>query len=217
MARNRFSRILAVLLVIAAGAEAVSAKPAPEELINRLESFYLSIRSFKSEFTQEIHISGFETVRRASGTIWFLKPGRMRWDYKRPKNKVVLIDGEYMWLYLPLEYQAYKQRASFAFESQLPLFFLKGKGSLARDFRVELLSSSGDRWLLKLTPRRKEAALPKGLEMEIDKKSLLVLKVSFFDAQGNLNLFTFSGHEVNKKIPEAYFKLELGPDVQIVE
>jgi len=217
MARNRFSTLVAIPLVIMFIVATASAKPAPKELVGKLESFYLSVKSLKSNFTQEIHISGFETVRKSSGTVWFLKPEKMRWDYKKPKNKVVLFDGEYLWMYLPLEYQAYKQRASFAFTSQLPLLFLEGKGSLARDFEVDLLTSSGEAWLLKLTPRKKDSALPKGVEMEVDKKSLLILKVSFFDAQGNLNLFTFSGYEINVDIPEAYFKLDLGPDVQIVE
>ena len=215
---ERWNRIASRALVAALVIVLLSAfRPAPKKLVNRLESFYLSVKSFKADFTQEIHLKGFETVRRSSGTVWFVKPNRMRWDYKRPKRKVVLFDGEYLWMYLPLEYQAYRRKSEYAFESQLPLLFLEGKGSLARDFKVELLESGGSTWLLKLVPKKKDPVLPKGIELEIDKKTLLILKVSFFDAQGNLNLFTFSGHELNIDIPEAYFKLELGADVQIVE
>jgi len=214
---SRLIKASVTLVTLCALFVLVGFEPAPPDLVNKLESFYLSINSFKCDFTQEIHLAGMEQVRKSSGAVWFLKPNKMRWDYKLPKQKIVLFDGEYLWMYLPLEYQAYKQKANYAFESQLPLLFLEGKGSLSRDFKLEILKSSGETWLIKLTPRKKDAAIPKGVEIEVDKKSLFILKVSFFDAQGNLNLFTFSGHEVNPTIPEAYFKLKLGPDVQIVE
>lgn len=214
---NRLNKAFRIIIITCSVFVFASFQPAPQELINKLESFYLSLKSFKADFVQEIHISGMETVRRASGTVWFLKPKKMRWDYKLPKQKIVMFDGEYLWMYIPLEYQAQKQKAAFAFESQLPLLFLEQKGSLSRDFRVELLNSSDKTHFLKLSPKQKDPSIPKGIEIEVDKKNLLILKVSFFDAQGNLNLFTFSEHEVNKDIPDAYFKLNLGPDVQIVE
>lgn len=214
---SRLTRILAASVTVCAVFVLASFQPAPTELINKLESFYLSLKSLKADFVQEIHIAGMETVRKSSGTVWFLKPKKMRWDYKLPKQKIVLFDGEYLWMYLPLEYQAQKQKAAYAFESQLPLLFLEQTGSLSREFKVELLKSSDETHLLKLVPKKKDASIPKGIEMDVDKKSLLILKVSFFDAQGNLNLFIFSEHEVNKDIPDAYFKLNLGADVQIVE
>lgn len=69
------------------------------------------------------------------GTVFFKKPGMMRWDYREPDEVYYVSDGEVLWAYDVEEGVAYRMpiRSSSLYGA---LQFLFGAGDLRRDFEA---------------------------------------------------------------------------------
>ena len=98
---SRFSvvpRFLALLLTLL---PAFAANPALDvhAIAQAVDNRYNHLRTLQAEFTETYRGAGIE--RTESGSLWLKKPGKMRWEYRSPKEKLFLSDGKDAWFYLP--------------------------------------------------------------------------------------------------------------------
>src|SRR5262245_16265560 len=121
----------------------------------KVQKFYDSTKDLHARFEQTLE-SGIGGKKKASGEVWLKKPGRMRWDYTRPEKKLMLADGQTLWVYEPEDEQAFKQDLK---SSTLPVSvtFLLGQGKLADEFDVQAVTPPGvggpGQVVLKLVPK----------------------------------------------------------------
>src|SRR5450755_1079332 len=130
--RNRMRRVgivvgLAIALVPRAGAEDVQAVAAA------VDAHYNHLRSLEADFTEVYRGSGME--RTETGTLWLKKPGKMRWEYRSPREKLFVSDGKDAWFYVPADRQARKTAAKKPEDIRSPLAFLLGKTKLERELQ----------------------------------------------------------------------------------
>ncbi len=114
---------------IAASAHAADVK----SLAAAVDAHYNHLRSLQAEFTEVYRGSGME--RTESGTLWLKKPGKMRWEYRSPKEKLFVSDGKDAWFYVPEDRQARKSSAKKLDDIRSPLAFLLGKTKLEKELR----------------------------------------------------------------------------------
>jgi outer membrane lipoprotein carrier protein len=118
----------AVLVSLLAGpARAADVKA----VASAVDAHYNHLRTLRAEFTEIFRGSGME--RTESGTLWLKKPGKMRWEYRSPKEKLFVSDGKDAWFYVPEDRQARKQSAKKLEDIRSPLAFLLGKTKLAKE------------------------------------------------------------------------------------
>lgn len=98
-----------------------------------VDNHYNHLRSLQAEFTETYHGAGMD--RTESGTLLLKKPGKMRWEYRSPKEKLFLDDGKNAWFYLPGERQVRKTRMKKLDDLRSPLSFLLGKTQLEKELR----------------------------------------------------------------------------------
>jgi outer membrane lipoprotein carrier protein len=98
-----------------------------------VDAHYNHLRSLQTEFTQVYRGSGME--RTESGTVWLKKPGKMRWEYRSPREKLFVSDGKDAWFYVPEERQARKTSAKKLEDVRSPLAYLLGKTKLEKELR----------------------------------------------------------------------------------
>src|SRR5208282_3653063 len=65
-------------------------------LARAVDAHYNHLRSLQSDFTEIYRGDGPERVE--SGTLWLKKPRKMRWEYRSPKEKLFISDGQAVWL-----------------------------------------------------------------------------------------------------------------------
>ena len=111
------------------------AAPAPDVkmLAAAVDAHYNHLRSLEAEFTQMYRGSGMD--RTESGTLWLKKPGKMRWEYRSPKEKLFVSDGKDAWFYVPEDRQARKSPAKKLEDLRSPLAFLLGKTKLEKELQ----------------------------------------------------------------------------------
>src|SRR5438552_4718568 len=96
-----------------------------------VDEHYNNLQTLEAEFAEIYQGPGIE--RTESGTLWLKKPGKMRWEYRSPEEKLFVGDGKDAWLYLPVERQARKSSMRNLEDLRSPLAFLLGKTKLERE------------------------------------------------------------------------------------
>ena len=116
-----------MLIVSAANAAA----PNLQTVAKAVDEHYNRLRSLQAEFTEIYRGLGMD--RTESGTLWLKKPGKMRWEYRSPRDKLFLSDGKDAWFYLPGDKQARKTPVRKLEDLRSPLGFLLGKTRLEKE------------------------------------------------------------------------------------
>src|SRR5260370_21280857 len=103
------------------------------QLARAVDDHYNHLRSLQSDFTEIYRGDGAERVE--TGTLWLKKPRKMRWEYRSPKEKLFVSDGQAVWFYLPVERQLRKTALRKLDDLRSPLAFLLGKTKLENELR----------------------------------------------------------------------------------
>src|SRR5579859_7170860 len=96
----RMAAILSIILISSAMSIWSS-----DSIRHALEARYQHARTLKAEF-YERYSDGSGGVSAESGVVYFSRPGRMRWEYESPEQKLFLVDGKSAWFYVPADHTA---------------------------------------------------------------------------------------------------------------
>ena len=107
------------------------ALPNVHAVAQAVDEHYNRLHSLQAEFTEIYQGAGVE--RTESGRLWLKKPGKMRWEYRSPEEKLFVGNGSEAWLYLPAEKQVRKSNVRKLEDLRSPLAFLLGKTKLEKE------------------------------------------------------------------------------------
>ena len=119
-------------MVFALAATAAGA-PDVKPIVAAVDAHYNHLQSLQAEFIEIYRGSGMD--RTEGGTLWLKKPGKMRWEYRSPKEKLFVSNGKDAWFYVPEDHQARKSAAKKLEDIRSPLAFLLGKTKLEKELR----------------------------------------------------------------------------------
>ena len=111
----------------------ISADSTPDlkRLVALFESRYKSSHTLQATFLERYSENG-RFVRAESGTAFFRRPGKMRWEYQSPEKNLFLIDGKTAWFYVPADHTATRVPAKESTDWRTPLALLAGEMKVSR-------------------------------------------------------------------------------------
>jgi outer membrane lipoprotein carrier protein len=203
-----------VPLVAAPSASATPATAA--SVVDRVQQFYAGITQVTASFRQAVTNDTFGSTKTSDGTMWIMKPGKMRWDYLEKKKtgvqvkKSFISNGTYLYV---IEHDN-KQVVKKSLERDLmpvAVSFLYGKGELKAEFNPELdktgkYGGKGD-LVLKLTPKQPSAQY-KNLYLVVSPGDFHVSQSVIIDSSNNVNHFRFFAPDFRKPIKDTYFEFD---------
>ena len=176
----------------------------------------------------ERYVEQGRLVRAESGTAYFRKPGKMRWEYQKPEKNLFLVDGKFAWFYAPADHTVTKVAARQSEDWRTPLMLLAGGMKLSRicsnvESTVALApQNSGDISLecqLKGSETARSGNSPNALPrvfFEITSSGELVRLV--VKNPGNEETeFQFKNWEINPSVPDSLFQFSPPPGAVIVD
>lgn len=114
-----------------------------KSLAHLLEEHYRRPHTLQAVFLER-YSEGKKESRIESGSVYFRRPGEMRWEYDSPEKKLFLVDGKTTWFYVPYDHTVTKAPVKESSDWRTPLALLTGKADLARLCeRIELANQSG--------------------------------------------------------------------------
>ena len=214
-----FTAMLMVAITLAAGAVAEDV----HSVAAAVDEHYNHLRSLQAEFTEVYRGSGME--RTESGTLWLAKgglkkSGKMRWEYRSPREKLFVSDGKDAWFYVPGDRQARKTDARKLDDVRSPLAFLLGKSKLEKE--LQGLSLAPD-----VAPVAAEDVVLRGVPQALaERVSEILLEVTpehriarivINEVDGSVTEYRFSDQKENEVILDGRFQFTPPPGTETVE
>lgn len=190
-----------------------------KELVKKLQAFYDGTSDFQADFEQVYKHKLYNEEKKSSGKVYIQRPGKMRWEYKKPDKKVFVADGTFIWMYEEAIHQVTKQALD---SSDLPvaITFLVGEGKLEDEFTTKLVPhekfNAKGKLVLELTPKKANVQYKKLLFI-VDKKTFQVERTIIIDASGNTNTMRFKNIQINKGISSKKFEFKPPKGATVVE
>jgi outer membrane lipoprotein carrier protein len=99
--------------------------------VRLMERRYRAAKTLQATFLERYTESG-RVVRAESGTAYFRRPGKMRWEYAAPERNLFLIDGKTAWFYVPGDHTVTRVPAKQSGDWRTPLALLAGEMKVSR-------------------------------------------------------------------------------------
>jgi len=187
-----------------------------------LEDRYRRSATLRATFLERYLENGKE-MRLEAGKAYFLRPGRMRWEYEKPEKNLFLVDGKYVWFYAPDDHTATRMPAKKSEDWRTPIAFLTTGMKLSRicsevgPAQGAKPSSAGNevyRCVLRGSENEKESATQRVL-FEISPQGELARIVVPQEAGVQIE-FEFKDWEWNPALAKNLFQFEPPPGTVIV-
>jgi outer membrane lipoprotein carrier protein len=182
---------------------------AAKSLARQIDQHYNALKSMRMQFTEDLSTGGVQ--RKESGTLELKKPGKMRWDYTSPREKLFVSDGKTAYFYVPGERQARKAGVKQLDDLQSPLRYLLGKSRIEQeleDIRLEGNVLSG------VPKHMKDRVARVGLTINPQRQ---IERIAIEEIDGTKTVFAFSEISENVNLADSRFKFSLPSGVEMVE
>ena len=210
--------LLVSVLGLAASSPLAQAVAAPE-LAQQLQKKYDGIRDFTADFVHAYEGGVLRKQITERGRLIIKKPGKMRWDYSAPDQKLFVSDGVKMYSYIPQDKQVIVSNVPQQDEAATPTLFLAGKGNLVRDFTPSIVplpkGMPAGSVALKLVPKSTQRDYD-WLVLVVDPATLDIRGLVTVDAEGGTSSFTFTNLKTNTNPSDKEFAFKIPRGVDVV-
>jgi outer membrane lipoprotein carrier protein len=194
-----------------------------KEIAQAVDEHYNHLSSLQADFTEIYTGSGME--RTESGMVLLKKPGmkkpgKMRWEYRSPREKLFVSDGNEAWFYVPGDRQARKTSARKLDDIRSPMAFLLGKTKLEKE--LHSLSLATD-----YPPMEAGDVVLRGIpESMADRVSEVLVEVTpnhqiarlvIHEVDGSSTEYRFVRQKENVDMADSQFRFSPPPGIETVE
>src|SRR5262249_6984101 len=204
-------RALIALVALLAQAPAAE-RPSADVLARAVQQHYEAVHDFSADFTQAYEGGALRRKSSERGTVLVKKPGKMRWTYKAPEDKLFVSDGRKIYFYVPADRQVTVSTMPSEDKASTPILFLVGKGNLIADFAVSYADDTpglpADSVALKLVPKTRTPDYD-SLVLIVDRRTLALRMLIAHDAQSGTSTFTFVNLKENVGLSDSQFTFSI--------
>lgn len=170
--------------------------------IEKLKLFVAATHSAQANFTQEVQDKSGKRLQSASGAMQFVRPGKFRWEYRKPYEQLIVGDGKKFWLYDADLNQVTVRKLDAALGGS-PAALLSGNNEIERGFVLkDLADRDGLEWL-QAKPKSAETNFEKILMAFNAKSGLAVMEL--YDTFGHRTVLRFSELKNNPPLSPQLF------------
>jgi outer membrane lipoprotein carrier protein len=183
-----------------------------------IDDHYNRLKSFTALFA-EIYQGG-SISRNESGVLWLKKPGRMRWEYRQPREKLFITDSQTAYFYVPGDHQARKTAIKRLDDIRSPLRYLLGKTKLQKEldglsFAPDVQPLNDGNIVLRGIPKTMRDRVAE-LLLEVTPHHQIV-RIVIREVDGTSTDFRFSQIEENVPVQDGLFRFTPPPGVEVLQ
>lgn len=189
----------------------------PKKIAEAVDRHYNSLQSLRADFTESYEGAGLRRVE--SGEMELLKPGKMRWQYQKPTDKLFITDGKNAFFYIPAQRQVRKVPVKQLDDFRSPMRYLLGHSRLAAEIEGLKFSNdkpvSADDLVLEGVPKSMKEVVER-LVLELNPQNQIT-RIRIEQVDGSVTEFLFSNITENVPLTSAAFKFAPPPGVETIE
>lgn len=183
-----------------------------------LQEWLEGTRELECRFEQTLVSGAFGAGLRESGRLYLKRPGRIRWEYTKPEEKVAIVRGGEALLYLPEDEQLI--RGGEEWSQSLLAQLLGGDGRLDELFEATLVATpehgGGGNYRLRLVPRGQGEGF-REVTLDLGLPTFSIENAEILDEAGNRMRYRFRSQRRNRGIADEMFVLVPPPGTEILD
>ncbi len=188
-----------------------------QQICDNVDRRYNRLSTLTAEFTETYRGAGVQ--RSESGTLWLKKPGKMRWEYREPREKLFVTDGSKAYFYVPGERQARQAPVKKLDDLRSPLRYLLGKTKLQKEFENLAIANSaptqaGD-IVLQGVPKSMADRVSRAL-LEVSPDGT-IHRIQIEEVDGSTTEFLFRDQHENVPVADSSFRFRVPAGVEIIQ
>lgn len=180
--------------------------------IDQMHQFLRETRTLRAEFSQLVTTKAGRKPQQSSGLVAISRPGKLRWEIKKPYPQLMVGDGDKVWIYDPELKQVTVKQVGQAIGGT-PAALLSGSNDIEKNFSLkEAGESEGLAWV---------DALPKSAESGFEKVRMgfsggELKAMELLDNFGQTTHVRFSRIERNPALAPGLFKFVPPPGADVI-
>jgi chaperone LolA len=205
------SRVFIAIIVLLTSVNAASVT----KIVKELQDKYEKITNLSAEFVQidKFKLTGSQT--ETTGKI-FIKDGvKYRLE---TEDQIIVTDGQTVWTYSIFNNQVLVDRVKEGDGSLLPRDLLF---RYPRDYFASLLDEveldGEDYYILRLDPKEGVHGFIKTMKIWVNSDSYMISKIEYTDFNDNISYFEIKQVDIDTKLNDSLFQLEIGEGVNVID
>jgi outer membrane lipoprotein carrier protein len=192
-------------------AKSQAKKAEKNEPVIQLQVFLKVSKSLSADFKQVLINEAGNPTQTSYGVFYLQRPGKFRWDYKKPFQQEIVSNTGKVWFYDTDLEQVTVKKVDESLGST-PALLLSGDVSLEANYTMEGQGTDGDMQWVKLLPKSQDSSF-KYVLIGLEKGTLAGMELS--DNFGQLTRIYFSNVIVNAPLKQTLFEFKApkGADV----
>ncbi|HJP39194.1 MAG TPA: outer membrane lipoprotein chaperone LolA [Gammaproteobacteria bacterium] len=181
--------------------------------LEQLRVYLGSLQDLRAGFRQDVISPEQEIVESASGTVILSKPGRFRWDYREPYERVIVANGERVWFYESDLEQVTIRRLAVGI-GDTPAALLTGDEAALEHFvLLDSWLAEGQQWL-QLAPVSSEADFS---IVDLGFTAGELQQIIFVDRLGQRTRVSLFDIDRSLRLGDADFQFEIPAGVDVID
>ena len=207
------SFLILLLALFSTGVWAQNEKPLSEsesqKVVATLTQAAASMQTLQCRFMQEKTSSMLTEASIAKGTMHYVAPDRMRWEYTEPYAFALVVNGDKIVKVTDGKAEVMDGKSSRMYQSMVSLIMGSASGKKLFDTSVfdVALYDDIEFWRAEMTPKRRDMKrMFSQLVFRFDKKTNSISRVEFKNTSGDVTSIQFEDMKLNEAIGEEMFK-----------
>ena len=170
--------------------------------MDRLNAFFAEQGAMRAEFVQTVEGAAFAQPETSRGSLLMQRPGKFRWDYRKPYVQQIIADGKHLWIFdVDLDQVIVKPLGKALGDT--PALLLSGSGSVTERFDIKEQTDRGDGLLwVQLLPKQADTGF-KAVRLGFDKQHLRSMEL--VDGFDQVTRLAFSNVQTGIDLPADTF------------
>ncbi|MCP3999819.1 MAG: outer membrane lipoprotein chaperone LolA [Gammaproteobacteria bacterium] len=206
-------KLVTALLLYGLLGSALANQAETDEARQRIQSFLDSANRYHAAFTQQLVDASGDVLEESSGEFWLQRPGQFRWHYAPPMERLLVSNGEKIWLY-DIELEQVSVRAADGALEQTPAGLLVASSMALDDYQLSIRERSGELLNVGLKPLNGQSDF-EDIVLGLEGSTLVSLTLA--DHFGQNTIIIFNDIEINPIIDISIFNLTFPPHVDIID
>ncbi len=189
------------------------------EVAKKVMDKFEAAKTYTAQFS--IRTAEGRSVRNLTGTLYYQKPGKVRFAFTQPAGNLMVSDGKILWVYIRSINAAGKQDLTLKTvdESKRPVFAVVPGPGLSRLFRKYHYRFDGTQqprtedgrsvFVLDLEQREKIGGFER-MKLHVDPKTFLIVRADADDGQGKQSQIRLSDIRMDVSLDGKLFQFDPG-------
>ena len=202
-------RFFSVFSLMFVACTAYAATPSAE-----LKNLLNNVKTMQASFTQIIYDNHGKAVQNSSGNMSMERPGKFRWDVKKPIPQLIIANQNKLWIYDPDLEQVTIRKLEKATGDAPALLLSHVDAELDKNYEVKAEpAKNGMQWFM-LLPRNKEGMFEQ-IRLGFDKQQIQQMQLKdHLDHSTNIK---FSNIKTNAALDTALFTFKTPKNTDVID